>query len=194
MSKKIKFSFIKFLYSCFAFLADKTGGWKIFVQPKLFLGTALILTATSCGQKTTDSKQHSQNIDIMADCYQGTDVDTMADCYLSLPFDILNDNDTVYTVVQTKPEFPGGDKALLKFIEENIKFPAPQDVMGKVYLNFVVEKSGKISNITIAKGVRPTLDNEAVRLVKSMPNWIPAKYDGKIVSSYFTLPVTFILK
>ena len=180
MAKKIKFSFIKFLYACFSFLADKTGGWKIFVQPKLFLGTALI------GILGIGVNSYAQE---QSKCYK----------VAMQPLDtVVVDNDTICTRPDTKPQFVGGEKALMKWLNDNINY-APHamcyvSIQGKVFVKFVVEKDGLITNIKVIKAVHPSLDNEAVRLVKSMPNWIPAQHDGKIVSSYFTLPVTFILK
>lgn len=93
-------------------------------------------------------------------------------------------------------KYPGGYPALNKFIVDNIKFPDIAQQMGtggKVYLRFVVNEEGQISSVKVTRGVEdcPECDREAVRVVKSMKNWIPGKTNGKAVSSYFDLPINF---
>jgi len=110
----------------------------------------------------------------------------------------VNDT-TIYAPrdVDVRPEFPGGDAALMKWLNENIIFPLVCEelgIHGKTFVNFVVEKDGTITNVKIVRGVHPAMDREAIRLVKAMPKWEPAIKDNKIVRCYFTLPVTFILK
>ncbi len=94
-------------------------------------------------------------------------------------------------------EFPGGQKALMDYMISNIKYPAEakeKDIEGKVFVSFTVDADGKVSNVAIAKGANKLLDDEAMRVVKSMPKWKPAVKDGKAVSSEMTLPVVFKLK
>lgn len=107
------------------------------------------------------------------------------------------DEDKVYTVCDVMPEFPGGQKALFEFFAKNIKYPAEafeKKEEGRVYLTFVIEKDGSISNVKVARGVSPSLDAEAIRIIKSMPTWTPAKVKGKIVRVAYTAPITFKLK
>lgn len=103
----------------------------------------------------------------------------------------------VLEFVEQQPEFPGGTQALMKYLNDNIKYPViaqENNIQGRVTLRFVVNRYGEISNIQILRGVDPTLDQEAIRVVKSMPKWIPGKQNGKSVNVYFTLPVNFVLK
>ena len=94
------------------------------------------------------------------------------------------------------PQFPGGDAALISFLNENIKYPpkAAQDkVEGKVIVQFVVKKTGKIDNVKVLRSVRKDLDDEAVRVVKMMPDFIPAKQSGEVADMPYTIPVSFKL-
>ncbi|KGN83136.1 hypothetical protein HW49_00480 [Porphyromonadaceae bacterium COT-184 OH4590] len=103
----------------------------------------------------------------------------------------------VYTWVQVKPSFPGGEDARLKWLQDNLVYPsqaAEANIQGLVQVGFVVEKDGSITDVKIVKGVHSLLDREAIRLVKSMPRWIPGKQNGNTVRAYFTQPIRFILK
>ena len=98
--------------------------------------------------------------------------------------------------VEQMPEFPGGTAALLTYLSQNIKYPAAaadNGISGRVMLRFVVNKAGEVSDITVLSGVDPLLDKEAIRVVKTMPKWIPGKQNGKAVNVYFTVPVVFRL-
>ncbi|MDR3652026.1 MAG: energy transducer TonB [Paludibacter sp.] len=98
-------------------------------------------------------------------------------------------------IIEQMPQFPGGESALLSFIEKNLTKPpvAQHDngVPGKVICRFVVEKDGSISNITVIRSLDPACDKEAVRVLKLLPKFIPGKQDGKAVRVYYTLPVIF---
>lgn len=101
----------------------------------------------------------------------------------------------VYTA-EIMAQFPGGDDEMYKFISDNLRYPAIDQEMGnkgRVTIRFVVTKTGDISDIKVLKGISPTCDREAVRVVKSMPKWIPAKQNGVPVPIYFTLPIIFKL-
>jgi len=92
------------------------------------------------------------------------------------------------------PEFPGGNIELEKFIHSKMIYPESDIEMrnqGTVYIQFVVNTDGSISDITVAKGVTPTIDAEAVRVFKLMPKWIPGTYGGKPVRTRMTVPVHF---
>ena len=102
------------------------------------------------------------------------------------------EQDSIYEFPEILPCFPGGDKELQKFLVENIKYP-PTGVSGTVYVRFVVERNGTISNIIVVKSPANILSNEVARVVKAMPKWIPGKQNGKIVRAYFTLPINFQL-
>ena len=99
--------------------------------------------------------------------------------------------------VQEQPEFPGGMEKMYEFLSKLQKYPdmeADAGIQGKVYVEFVVEKDGKISEVKLKKGVSAGLDKEAQRLVKAMPNWNPGKMNGKAVKCRFVLPVKFTLR
>ena len=85
---------------------------------------------------------------------------------------------------------------MMDFMGKNVKYPVDaqeQKIEGRVVVKFVVEADGRIGDVTVVKGVHPSLDKEAVRVVKSMPKWTPGKVDGKPVACYYSLPVSFKL-
>lgn len=105
----------------------------------------------------------------------------------------------IFTVVEEMPGFPGGMGELMKYIQKNIQYPQVEkeaDIQGTVYVKFVVEPSGDISNVEIAKGVRggPGLDKEALRVVKNMPKWSVGKQNGRPVRVLMNLPIKFQLR
>lgn len=103
----------------------------------------------------------------------------------------------VFEAVEQMPSFPGGISALMQYLSKNIKYPPVAEEMciqGRVICTFVVERDGGVSDIRIAKGVDPSLDKEAIRVVSAMPKWIPGKQNGQSVRVRFTLPVTFRLQ
>lgn len=102
----------------------------------------------------------------------------------------------VYDVVEEMPQFPDGPEALMEYINKNIKYPADAKtagIQGRVICNFVVECDGSITDIKVYRSVDPSLDKEAVRVLRSMPQWIPGKQDGVPVRVKYLLPVTFKL-
>jgi protein TonB len=103
----------------------------------------------------------------------------------------------IFTVVEEQPQFPGGEEALAKFLKESIKYPEEAkslNISGIVYLTFIVEEDGSISNLHIIRGIGGGCDEEALRVVKSMASWIPGKQRGVPVRVQFNLPVRFTLK
>ena len=110
---------------------------------------------------------------------------------------ISQSNQSVYDQVEQMPEFPGGMPAMIEFLQTNLKYPKDaikQQVGGRVMVMFVVETDGTLSNVRVAKKVFPSLDSEAVRVVKTMPKWKPGKEKGRPVRVNFTLPVVFSTK
>lgn len=108
-----------------------------------------------------------------------------------------NTEEPIFTVVEEMPEYPGGMSEFMKFIAQNIKYPADAlqgKVEGRVIARFVVCKDGSISDIEIMRSVSPSLDAEAVRVLKLMPKWKPGRQRGKAVPVKFTVPVTFRLE
>lgn len=103
----------------------------------------------------------------------------------------------VFDMVEQMPSFPGGEAALMEWLNKHIHYPAiaqENGVEGRVIVQFVVGRDGSISDVTVARSVDPSLDTEAKRVVRSMPKWIPGKQNGKSVNCKFTLPVTFRLQ
>ena len=236
MARKIQFNIIQSLFRLFSFLADKTGGWIVFVKPKILLGS-IILGFTACSSNTAKQSASEQSdtikIEILqtdtikkeieipeADTIKGEKnnnfplptppvleimcydpVPEIIMCYISVPTEepeIEFDDNHIHFIAEKMPEFPGGDVSLIRFINENLRFPAiacyeggmPQ---GRVIVQFVVEKDGSISNIEVLRGIDISLDREAVRIVESMPKWTPGEQRGEIVRVRYTLPVNFRL-
>lgn len=108
----------------------------------------------------------------------------------------LAPEDDVYDMPEIEPRFPGGDEAMAKWIQQNVSYPNEAMEMGEqgmVYVKFIVDKDGSVVNAEVRKGVSESLDNEALRVVKMMPKWIPGEQDGKKVRVSFTLPISFKL-
>ncbi len=106
------------------------------------------------------------------------------------------ENDEVYQVVDQMPEFPGGMEALEAFIKDNIHYPDSaknNNMQGRVLVSFVVNKDGSIADPVVIRSADHIFDNEAITVIRSMPNWIPGKMNGETVRVQFTVPVTFRL-
>ncbi len=102
----------------------------------------------------------------------------------------------IFIVVEKMPEYPGGMKALRRYIAKTTNYPAiarENDIQGTVYVKFVVTKTGKVDQVQISRGVDPLLDEEALRVVKSMPNFTPGRQGGKAVSVWYSVPIVFKL-
>ena len=102
--------------------------------------------------------------------------------------------DEIYYVVEVQPEFPGGQQAMLQWINNHMQYPQAaldQGIQGRVYVQFVVEKNGSLTNIKVLRNVDTSLSNEAIRLVQTMPRWTPGYKDGQPVRCQVTIPITF---
>jgi len=103
----------------------------------------------------------------------------------------------IFNHVEVMPSFPGGEKEMLRWLSENIKYPTvaqEQGIQGRVILRFVVKPNGEVGNVEVQRSLDPSLDKEAVRVVQKMPKWIPGKQNGNAVHVYYTLPVLFKLQ
>ena len=103
----------------------------------------------------------------------------------------------IFFIVEEMPQFPGGETALRKYIAENVRYPEmakENDIQGTVYVRFVVDEKGKVTNVELLRGVDPLLDKEALRVVSSLPNWKPGKQRGKAVKVSHSVPIKFALK
>lgn len=104
--------------------------------------------------------------------------------------------DKVYQVVEQMPQFPGGQSAMMKFIADSLRYPSvvcTGGVEGRIVVRFVVDCKGNIVNPLVVRSVDPLLDREAIRLVKSMPKWIPGRQNGKPVCVIYNVPIRFKL-
>lgn len=102
----------------------------------------------------------------------------------------------IYDIVEQYPEFPGGYSALTKWIDDNLKYPveaAMDGIEGRVIVQFIVRPTGKVVDAEVVRGIAPSLDKEALRLINIMPSWIPGRQKGKAVNVRYTLPITFKL-
>lgn len=123
-----------------------------------------------------------------------------ASTQIQAPVEVQQEEETEevinFYVIEEKPEFPGGEAAMFQWISKNIKYPEiakENGIQGKVYVQFVIGKDGKVSDVQVVRGVDPSLDKEAVRVIQSMPAWKPGKQRGKPVKVSFQLPINFKL-
>jgi protein TonB len=103
----------------------------------------------------------------------------------------------IFKIVEEMPSFPGGEAKLMEYVGKNIKYPQiarETGIQGRVFVNFVVEPDGSVSNVTVLRGIGGGCDEEAMRVVKNMPKWKPGKQRGKAVRVQYMLPVNFRLQ
>ena len=142
-----------------------------------------------------DDVEIEDEIEIDAEADQETEIEEY------VPVEIEDDEEVeeaqIFTVVESMPSFPGGDKARIRFLNENIEYPTmarESGIQGRVYVTFVVERNGIVTDVKILRGIGGGCDEEAIRVVKAMPKWIPGKQRGKPVRVQFTLPIKFTLQ
>lgn len=105
--------------------------------------------------------------------------------------------DECYTVVDKMPAFPGGDKELLKYLTDHIRYPGEaieKQLSGRVVCSFVIDKTGELHDVEILRGIHPSLNNEAMRVLRTMPRWVPGEQHGQKVAVKYAVPLTFSLK
>lgn len=116
---------------------------------------------------------------------------------VAAPKVVEEDDQVIFQVVETMPTFPGGDQALFKFLSDNIRYPViaqENGIQGRVICQFVVNRDGSIVDVEVVRSVDPSLDCEAIRVIRLMPNWKPGMQRGKAVRVKYTLPVNFRLQ
>ena len=194
MSRKIKLHTFNALFQLFAHLADRTGGWRVFVRPKLLLGSLIVGLGLAI-PKTIQAQNHNSSKKSLTDSIDSSKYNG-AICYVIKAPDNV-DTTKIYTVIDQMPLFPGGDDELLNFITKNKRHPIvscyENSISGKVICQFVVEKDGSISDISIIRSLDPTCDKEAMRVLKLLPKFIPGKQNGQAVRVYYTIPIVFSL-
>jgi len=156
----------------------------------------LLITLNSClsKEKQTDEKSNDQTEELQNSSSKN---DIKADVSEGYVPPVTDSQEEIFSVVEEQPLYPGGNAAMMKFLSNNIKYPvAAQEkgTQGRVITNFVVEKDGSLSDIQVIRGVDPSLDAEALRVLKTMPKWKPGKQKGEEVRVRFTLPVVFRLQ
>ena len=142
-----------------------------------------------------DDVEIEDEIEIDVEADQDTEIEEY------VPIEVEDDEEVeeaqIFTVVESMPSFPGGDKARIRFLNENIEYPTmarESGIQGRVYVTFVVERNGMVTDVKILRGIGGGCDDEAIRVVKAMPKWIPGKQRGKPVRVQFTLPIKFTLQ
>ena len=147
--------------------------------------------------KTQEELQQTETAFGQADFDKGTDDLNVVREYKDELVVEEKKEEKVFTAVEQMPQFPGGEAELMKYISNNIKYPTmamENNIQGRVVVQFVVTKSGKIGEVKVVRSKDPDLDKEAVRVVKSLPNFIPGKMNGQAVNVWYTLPITFKLQ
>ena len=147
--------------------------------------------------KTQDELQQSETAFGQTDFDKGTDDLNVVREHKEEIIVEEKKEEQVFTAVEQMPQFPGGEAELMKYISNNIKYPTmamENNIQGRVVVQFVVTKTGKIGEVKVVRSKDPDLDKEAVRVVKSLPNFIPGKMNGQAVNVWYTLPITFKLQ
>lgn len=106
------------------------------------------------------------------------------------------DEERIYTMPEALAEFPGGQDALMMYLSKNIQYPEDAKTAkkeGVVYISFVVNQDGRINEVKVLRGLYPSLDKEAIRVISKMPNWKPGTQNGRAVRTQFNLPIRFLL-
>lgn len=179
-------------------LVDETG------QP--LIGASVVVKGGK--ERTITDRKGTFSLEVPANAilrcsYQGREsqevlaADMTNNTHLSLSSKSREMNEQVFTVVEKMPSFPGGDAELLKYIATNIKYPKEsQDngEQGRVICSFIVGRDGSVNNPEVLRGVTPLLNEEAVRVINTMPRWNPGMQRGKAVAVKYTVPITFRLK
>ncbi len=149
-------------------------------------------------QPKTQDELNKTNLNISVADVKGTNDSTGIDISeLNQNKQVADEEETPFTVVEQSPDFPGGDAERIKFLKDNIKYPQmarESGIDGTVYVSFVVSRTGKISNIKVMRGIGGGCDEEAIRVIKSMPEWKPGKQNGQPVPVQFNMPIKFTLQ
>ena len=154
---------------------------------KINAGTVGEIVVVGYGPETSTSDEQNTAVGTFTPDEQNTAVETFTSA----------SEDKVFDVVEQMPQFSGGIEALLKYLAENVRYPKEAEeksLQGRVIATFVVEKDGSISRAKVVKSVDPLLDEEALRVVNSMPNWTPGRQNGEPVAVKYAIPISFRLQ
>lgn len=144
-------------------------------------------------QVVEDDVEVEESIEIDVETDQSEEIEV----YIPPPQEETIDEQEIFTVVESMPEFPGGQQAMMEYIARNIRYPAmarESGIQGRVFVNFVVERDGSVTNVRVLRGIGGGCDEEAIRVVKAMPKWTPGRQRGQAVRVSFNLPVRFTLQ
>lgn len=115
---------------------------------------------------------------------------------LDLEEEEMMEEEPIFVIVESMPEFPGGEEARLKYLNDNVRYPdmaKEAGIQGRVFVEFVVEKDGSVTNVRVVRGIGGGCDEEAIRVVENMPRWIPGRQRNVPVRVRFNMPIRFIL-
>ncbi len=125
------------------------------------------------------------------------DQDAMVDFSNMVMEEETRDAGEIFMIVEEMPEFPGGQEALQRYLASSVRYPViaqENGIQGRVYIQFVINQTGEVTNATILRGVDPSLDREALRVVQAMPKWKPGKQRNRAVRVSYTVPINFVLQ
>jgi TonB family protein len=201
---KIKINTYKILFRLLDFLSNSKLLHKTVINRKIYLGASIIslsMMNSGCSSDKTETKNSNDKKDSTIDNLNGNEISKSKQDSISRKNIKLKTADsnieveaTCYLILvdQSMPEFPGGDEARIKYISTNLVKPKGTDsISGTVYVEFVVEKTGEITNVNVKREVHPLLDSEAVRVIKNMPKWIPGKQLDQTVRVNMLFPIKF---
>ena len=186
MSQRIKFTAFHILFRMFAYLADKSGGWQVFVRPKLLVGSLIVglgltVPKTVQAQNKSANEKKKDFLKDVKDTLKSNEVEELVYCY----------------VMEQMPQYPGGESELLNFVGKNLRYPESavnHKIQGKVIVRFVVNETGEVDKIQVVRSLQAECDKEAIRVIKLFPKFIPGKQNGKNTKVLYTLPITFKLE
>ena len=142
-----------------------------------------------------DDVEIEDEIEIDAEASETTEIEEYVPIEMEEEEEIQEEQ--IFVVVEAMPEFPGGDAARMKYLGSSIRYPTmarESGIQGRVYVTFVVERDGSVTDVRVLRGIGGGCDEEAIRVVKAMPKWIPGRQRNKPVRVQFNLPVRFTLQ
>jgi protein TonB len=143
-------------------------------------------------QEPPPTQEETKEVQVSTETHEG---EKIADLPPENP--VVEDEGKIFTIVEEMPSFPGGEAKMLEYVAKNIKYPPmarENNITGRVYINFYIDKDGKVQNAKVVRGISPDCDQEALRVVRSMPQWTPGKQNGRAVNVNYNLPINFTLK
>lgn len=142
-----------------------------------------------------DTEDLDDNLDVFNTEANPEDVVNYAP--IEVPVEKIEEDDEPFVFVEQMPVFPGGDAELRKYLAQSVKYPPiaiESGVQGRVFVTFVIDQQGAVTNVRVARPLDPSLDREAIRVVQSMPRWSPGLQRGRAVKVSYTVPINFVLQ